>query len=132
MRITSALAAVTSLAVVACIASAGAGASVGADLRVAGSSGQLDDLTQYSGTTIMPSSPQANCFFGSTGSGADITVDGSNALGIVVEAAKSRDTLKPLLLTDAFVSQGFGLGVCGIGGQVASGNAFWYTKVNHT
>ena len=27
---------------------------------------------------------------------------------------------------------GFGLGVCGIGGQAAQGSAFWYTKVNHT
>ena len=27
--------------------------------------------------------------------------------------------------------QGFGLGVCGIGGFVAQGSAFWYTKVNH-
>jgi hypothetical protein len=57
---------------------------------------------------------------------------GRKRLGIVVEAAKSRSGLNPLLLTDTFVSQGFGLGVCGIGGQVASGSAFWYTKVDHT
>ena len=56
---------------------------------------------------------------------------GANALGVVVEAAESRGRLNPLLLTDTFVSQGFGLGVCGIGGQVATGSAFWYTKVDH-
>jgi hypothetical protein len=131
MRITvsiSALAALIALAVLP----AGAGASVGANLRVVGPSGQLDDLTQYSDTTTMPTSPQAQCFgAGSGGSGQGVTVNGANALGVVVEAAKSQSQLNPLLLTDTFVSQGFGLGVCGIGGQVASGSAFWYTKVDH-
>ena len=80
----------------------------------------------------MPTSPRADCFGpGSGGSGQAVTVQGANALGIVVEAAKSRNQLNPLLLTDTFVSQGFGLGVCGIGGFAATGSAFWYTKVNH-
>ena len=107
--------------------------SVGADLRVVAPTGQIDDLTQYSDTTTMPTSPQAQCFgAGSGGSGQGVPVQGANALGIVAEAAKSRSELNPLLLTDTFVSQGFGLGVCGIGGQVATGSAFWYTKVDHT
>jgi hypothetical protein len=133
MRITVPMAALASLIAVAAIGPAGAGASVGSDLRVAGPSGVLDDITQYSDTTTMPTSPQAECFGpGSGGSGQGVSVPGANALSAVVEAAKSRGRLNPLLLTDTFVSQGFGLGVCGIGGQVAQGSAFWYTKVNHT
>jgi hypothetical protein len=132
MRITVSITALAALIASLAALPAGAGASVGADLRVVGPSGQLDDLTQYSDTTTMPTSSQAQCFgAGSGGSGQGVAVDGANALGIVVEAAKSRKQLNPLLLTDTFVSQGFGLGVCGIGGQVASGSAFWYTKVDH-
>jgi hypothetical protein len=132
MRITVSTAALASLIALCLLVPAGASASVGTDLRVVTPSGQLDDLTQYSDTTTMPTSPQANCFgAGSGGSGQGVTVPGANALGVVVEAAESRGQLNPLLLTDTFVSQGFGLGVCGIGGQVAQGSAFWYTKVNH-
>ena len=131
MRITVSLA-LASLIALASFGPAGASASVGADLRVVGSGGELDDITQYSDTTTMPTSPQAECFGpGSGGSGQGVAVPGANALGIVVEAAKSRGQLNPLLLTDTFVSQGFGLGVCAIGGHVAQGSAFWYTKVNH-
>jgi hypothetical protein len=133
MRMTVSIAALASLIALASFAEAAASASVGADLRVVGPSGELDDITQYSDTTTMPTSPQAECFGpGSGGSGQGVSVPGANALGVVVEAAKSRGRLNPLLLTDTFVSQGFGLGVCGIGGQIAQGSAFWYTKVNHT
>jgi hypothetical protein len=133
MRMTVSIAALASLIALASFGPAVASASVGADLRVVGVSGELDDLTQYSDTTTMPTSPQAECFgAGSGGSGQGVTVPGANALGVVVEAAESRSRLNPLLLTDTFVSQGFGLGVCGIGGQVAQGSSFWYTKVNHT
>ena len=132
MRMTVSIAALASLIALALVGPAGASASVGAGLRVLGTSGELDDLTQYSDTTTMPTNPQAECFGpGSGGSGQGVAVAGANALGVVVEAAKSRSRLNPLLLTDTFVSQGFGLGVCGIGGQVAQGSAFWYTKVNH-
>ena len=132
MRITVSIAALASLIALAALGSASASASVGADLRVVGSSGQLDDITQYSDTTTMPTSPQAECFGpGSGGTGQGVSVPGANALGVVVEAAESRQQLNPLQLTDSFVSQGFGLGVCGIGGQVAAGSAFWYTKVDH-
>ena len=132
MRITVSIAAAASLLALAAFGTAGASASTGADLRVVGPNGELDDITQYSDTTSMPTSPRADCFgVGSGGSGQPVTVQGANALGVVVEAAKSRNQLDPLLLTDTFVPQGFGLGVCGIGGFVAQGSAFWYTKVNH-
>ncbi len=133
MRITVSIAALASLVALAVLGSASASASVGVDLRVVGSSGQLDDITQYSDTTSMPTSPQAECFGpGSGGTGQGVSVPGANALGVVVEAAESRQRLNPLQLTDKFVPDGFGLGVCGIGGQVAAGSAFWYTKVDHT
>ena len=133
MRIRSAIAALASLIVIALLAATGASASVGANLRVVAPNGQLDDIIQYSDSTVMPTSPQADCFgAGSNGSGRGVTVEGAEALGVVVEAAKSRTRLDPLLLTDKFVPDGFGLGVCGIGGQVAAGTAFWYTKVDHT
>jgi hypothetical protein len=132
MRITVSIAALASLISLVLLGSAGASASVSADLRVVGPTGALDDISQYSDTTTMPTSPQADCFGpGSGGSGQGVSVSGANALGIVVEAANSRNRLNPLLLTDKFVADGFGLGVCGIGGQVAQGSAFWYTKVNH-
>ncbi len=132
MRITVSIAALASLMALAVLGTAGASASVSADVRVVGSSGQLDDITQYSDTTTMPTSPQAECFGpGSGGTGQGVGVPGANALGVVVEAAESRQRLNPLQLTDKFVADGFGLGVCGIGGQVAAGSAFWYTKVDH-
>jgi len=34
-------------------------------------------------------------------------------------------------VTDAFADQGFGLGVCGIGGFPSKGSSFWYVKRNH-
>ena len=61
MRITVSIAALASLIALAALP-AGAGASVGADLRVVSPSGQLDDLTQYSDTTTMQTNPQADCF----------------------------------------------------------------------
>jgi len=132
MKITVSTAALVSLIGLGILCAGSASASVGADLRVVGASGQLEDLTQYSETTTMPTSPQADCFgAGSGGSGQGVTVPAANALGIVVEAAKSRGRLNPLLLTDKFVPDGFGLGVCGIAGQVAQGSSFWYTKVDH-
>jgi hypothetical protein len=133
LRTTFATAALVSLIGLAAFGAVAANAGVGAGLRVVGQGGQLDDITQYSDTTTMPTSPQAACFGpGSGGSGQGVTVPGANALGIAVEAAESRGRLNPLLLTDRFVPEGLGVGVCGIGGQVAQGTAFWYAKVNHT
>src|SRR4029453_9566622 len=94
MRITVWFTALASLIALAAFAPVGATASVGADLRVVAPSGTLDDITQYSDTTTMPTSPQAECFGpGSGGTGQSVPVQGANALGIVVEAAKSRNRL---------------------------------------
>jgi hypothetical protein len=49
----------------------------------------------------------------------------------VRDALPSEPGLAPLSVTDAFADQGFGLGVCGIGGSRAKGSSFWYVKRNH-
>ena len=36
--------------------------------------------------------------------------------------------LRPLWVTDAFLDDGFGLGVCGIGGFESQGSSYWYVK----
>ena len=47
------------------------------------------------------------------------------------DAIPSDPDLAPLSVTDAFADQGFGLGVCGIGGFRSKGSSFWYVKRNH-
>ena len=107
--------------------------TVPSDLRVVASDGQeLADVRQYVGKTVVPTSPNADCFGpGNQGSGDKVTQVGPDALSVVVEASAAKDRLRPLLLTDAFLDDGFGLGVCAIGGYVAPPSGFWYLKVNH-
>ena len=96
---------------------------------VTGDGTTLVDVTQFTDTTAVPTSPQARCFFGGVGgSGKPATVEGPNALGIVADAARSRKRLRPLLITDEF---SFGLGICGFGGAKADANHFWNVRVNH-
>jgi hypothetical protein len=47
---------------------------------------------------------------------------------MLIQAARFTQALKPLLITDAF---DFGLGLCGVGGNVVKGEGSWYLKVNH-
>jgi len=109
---------------------ASAVAKVSADLRVVGKGGKLlTEQTLRTGTTAIKTSKQAKCFGAeSAGSGRSVTVDGATAMGLLGQAAKSTAALRPLLITDAF---DFGLGICGVGGDVVSGKASWYLKVNH-
>jgi hypothetical protein len=111
-------------------ASAAKARTVGAELRVVGPSGQsLAQLTQYTGTVNVGTDPGAQCFGpGTGGSGNEVRVAGSTALGIVDDASSAARDLRPLSVTDAF---DFGLGVCGIGGFQAQGAASWYLKHNH-
>jgi hypothetical protein len=117
------------------LASAGGAAAqtVPSDLRVVASDGrELADVRQYVGKTVVPTSPDADCFGpGNPGSGNKVTQVGPDALSVVVEASAVKDRLRPLLLTDAFLDDGFGLGVCAIGGLVPPPSGFWYLKVNH-
>ncbi len=89
----------------------------------------LAEETLSTGTTTVKTSPKATCFgTGTGGSGKSVTLKGATALGLLAQAAKSTGSLRPLLVTDPF---DFGLGLCGVGGAKANGEASWYLKVNH-
>ncbi len=105
----------------------------GADLRVVNTPGKtLADFRQYTGTVEIKADPGADCFGqGTGGSGDRVRIGGSTALGAVRDALGSESRLRPLSVTDAFADQGFGLGVCGIGGYESQGSSFWYVKRNH-
>jgi hypothetical protein len=63
------------------------------------------------------------------GSGGVKQLPGATALGALVDAAKVNPRLDPLGVSDAF---SFGLLVCGVGGDFASGaSSYWLYKVNH-
>src|ERR1700742_2366493 len=122
-----ALALVVSLVPVAAATAKG----VSADLRVVGKGAKpLGEGTFSTGTVSVKTSKSATCFgAGTGGSGKSVTIPGATAMGLLVSAAKTTPTLRPLSLTDAF---SFGLGLCGIGNSVVSGKkASWYLKVNH-
>lgn len=129
MRITSAITALAALLALAALP-AGAGASVGVNLRVLNTEGKaLAQLRQYTDTAQIKTDPDADCFgTGSGGSGRTATVNGSTALGVVHDAEATQKALRPVSVTDAF---GFGLGICGFGGYKADDGHFWYLKVNH-
>ena len=126
------LVAACALALVLVLSIAASAAAKGpvADLRVIGKGGKtLAEGSYGAATATIEASPQAKCFGpGTGGSGKEVTVKGPTALGMLILAAQSTGALKPLLVTDAF---DFGLGLCGIGGSVASSKASWYLKVNH-
>jgi hypothetical protein len=105
----------------------------GVDLRVVSTQGRtLAEFRQYTGAVTIDTDPRAECFGeGTGGSGDRVRIANPTALGAVREALPSAPDLRPLSITDAFADQGFGLGVCGIGGQVARGSAYWYVKRNH-
>lgn len=106
-------------------------ASVGTSLRVVDSDGNtLAQQTQYTDTVTFATDPNATCFGpGTGGSGNDVTVSGPTALGAVVDGSAFNRALRPVSVTDAF---SFGLGICGFGDAVASGDGFWYLKYNHS
>jgi hypothetical protein len=103
-----------------------------ADLRVVNAAGrQLAEATLKTGTVTVPTSPKATCLGkGTGGSGKGVKVKGPTALGLLAQAAKSTPALRPLAVTDHFLSE-FGLGLCGVGGFVGKAGASWYLKVNH-
>lgn len=123
-------------AAVACLALLASSAQAdtrGVDLRVLNTAGKsLASARQYTGSVEIKTDPQAKCFGqGTGGSGDRVAVEGSTALGALRDALDSTPSLKPLSVTDAFDSQGFGLGVCGIAGYESKGSSFWYVKRNH-
>jgi hypothetical protein len=128
------LAAVCVLALLAVFSTAALAAAKAprVDLRVVGSGGKL--LTeQFVGakTTSIKTSPKATCLGkGTGGSGKSVKVNGPTALGVLGQASKLTPALRPLLVTDHFLSE-FGLGLCGIGKSKTTKKLSWYLKVNH-
>ena len=115
-----------------CAVAAASAKGVSADLRVVGAGGKtLAEETLQTGTTKVPTSPKATCLGkGTGGSGKAVTVRGATALGLLAQGAKSTASLRPLLVTDAFLGE-FGLGICGVGGTNSTAKKSWYLKVNH-
>ncbi len=108
-------------------------ATRGVDLRVVNTGGRtLAEFRQYTGAVTIDTDPHAECFGqGTGGSGDRVKLASPTALGAVRAALPSAPDLRPLSITDAFADQGFGLGVCGIGGYLAGGSSYWYVKRNH-
>ncbi len=107
--------------------------TVPSDLRVVAPDGrELADVRQYVGKTVVPTSPDADCFGpGNRGSGNKVTQVGPDALSVVVEASAGegpapaaaphrrlpRRRLRARRLRDR--------------GTRASSGGFWYLKINH-
>lgn len=129
-RCAGTLAAVLALSLLIPIAAGAAEKTIPAELRVVGDGGHVRaEHTQYSGSVKIKTSPKANCFGpGTAGSGKRVAVPGPTALGLLREALFGHRRVSPLLVTDAF---DFGLGLCGIGGDVAPSTGFWSLRVNH-
>jgi hypothetical protein len=110
-------------------------ATTTANLRVVTTSGiTLAEQSQVTGDVSIKTDPGADCFGpGHPSSGNTYAVPGPTALGIVKDASETNGALRPLLVTDGFYADGFGLGLCGVGGYAFhSGDAgYWYFKVNH-
>jgi len=101
-------------------------------LRVVGSGGKtLSEQFIGARTTSIKTSPKATCLGGGTGgSGKSVPVKGATALSALALASKRTPALRPLSITDHFVSE-FGLGLCGIGKSKTTKKLSWYLKVNH-
>lgn len=101
-----------------------------AGLRVVSSSGKsFAQGTQFTAPTEIKTSKDADCFGpGTGGSGQKVDLPGFTALGQLADGPAAFPKLDPISVTDAF---SFGLGLCGIGDDVAPSTGFWYLKVNH-
>jgi hypothetical protein len=96
-----------------------------ADLRVVTHTGRtLAEFRQYTGPVKVRSAKGKDCF-GSRSSGKRYRLKGSNALGILKDALASDRALRPLILSDSFVDDGFGLGLCSMGGFDTVDFSFW-------
>jgi hypothetical protein len=132
--VSSRLAAACALALLIVLSSASLAAAKAprVDLRVVGSGGKvLSEQFIGAKTTSIKTSPKATCLgAGTGGSGKSVQVKGPTALGVLGQASKLTPSLRPLLVTDHFLSE-FGLGLCGIGKSKTTKKLSWYLKVNH-
>jgi len=103
-----------------------------ADVRVVTNGGvTLADHRQYTEKVEVDASRKADCFGDmNPSSNKDYKLSEPNVLGALIDSSQRDSDLKPLLITDAFVDDGFGFGVCDIGGVETSGFSYWYSSVN--
>jgi hypothetical protein len=119
----------SAVAAVSCLlAGAGPAAAkaIPVDLRVEGANSRALTADRYltSGTSVT-TAQQAGC----EGTGATKQLAGPTALGVLVDGELVNRRLDPLLVSDQF---SFGLLVCGVGGDSATGSSsYWVYKVNH-
>ena len=107
---------------------AAAASNVPATVRVVTWEGKvLLDKAVKSGSVTVKTSEQADCLGGSPTNGRQ-SIPGTTALGILQQASKKYEQVRPLLLSNAF---DFGLGLCGVGDAVAGGEQWWVLKLNH-
>jgi hypothetical protein len=121
--------------VLLCVPAGASAATKPIDIRVLTSAGKtLADFRQYTGSVDFDASHKAKCFGpDSPSSDNSYHVQGATLLGALVDAAQHRSSLRPLLITDAFVDDGFGVGVCGINEVVAPFDypaPYWYSAVD--
>ncbi len=102
------------------------------DVRVVTNTGDtLAEHRQYTDEVRVKTSVEADCFGpANPSSGETYKLKEPNVLGALIHSAKNDDDLDPLMITDAFVDDGFGFGVCDIGGLETAGFAYWYAAVN--
>ncbi|HYH62447.1 MAG TPA: hypothetical protein VD766_11330 [Solirubrobacterales bacterium] len=93
----------------------------------------LAEHRQYTEKVKVQASTGADCFGESNpSSDAKYTLTEPNTLGALVDSASNDSDLDPLLITDAFFDDGFGFGVCDMGGLETEGFSYWYSAVNGT
>lgn len=111
---------------------AGAEGSKWTDIRVVTNEGDtLAEHRQYTERVKVRTSVEADCFGPSNPStGESYRLRDPSVLGALIDAARFDDDLDPLMITDGFVDDGFGFGVCDIGGLETEGFSYWYSAVN--
>lgn len=96
-----------------------------ADLRVeAGGKALAPGFSYLTDTTRIVTDTRPAC----GGSGDRKRIGGPTALGVLIDAVRTRPALRPLGVSDRF---DFGLFVCGVGDFLSSDEAFWLYKVDH-
>lgn len=121
-----------SVAAFLCLPAIAEGRSKWADIRVVTHSGEtLADHRQYTDDVRVKTSKKADCFGESNpSSGKTYKLDDPTVLGALVDASQMKRKLRPLRVTDAFLSGYGSLGVCDIGGFDTEGFSYWYFAVN--
>ena len=103
-----------------------------ADLRVVTHTGRtLAEFRQYTGPVAVRSTKQSKDCFGQRSTEVRYRLGAANALGLVKDALASDPDLRQLVLSNAFVDDGFGLGVCSIGGFTTVGFRYWDLITDH-